>query len=124
MRKRVIWLEYMDEWTVMGHPEKEIYSALKMLMVKYPGIDIEIHKRLIGIPACRYAYYVRLELPKELAEISDESILDGMDVRYSDIDDNELFIYLRNTLKNIEYDEQRTKKIKEYRPKKGRKETS
>lgn len=121
MRKRVIWLAYYAEW-IYGKPQEEVYAALKKLLDEYPKIDIEVHRRGVN-----YKYFVRLELPRELAEISDERILSGMDIGSSVFYDEELchcFAYLRNTPKNIEYDEQETKRIKEYRPDQGRKETS
>jgi len=102
MRKRVIWLEYYYEY-----PKPEVHAALRQLLVKYPGMDMEIHRNELGS-----IYYVRLEVPKELSDRSDEIILAGLDINYHiHFRKGEMFNYLRNTPKNIEYDESATKEI-------------
>lgn len=104
MRKRVIWLEYCYDY-----PKPEVLAVLKHLLMKYPGMDIEIHKRETSIN-----YYVRLEVPKELSDKSDEYILAGLDINYHiHFRNDEMFNYLRNTPKNIEYDSLITREITE-----------
>lgn len=102
MRKRVIWLKYYG-----NYPRESVYTALRQLRHKYPDMDIEIHK------TSGWWRYVRLELPNKLSKESDESILSGMDINYSVLWSygDEMFNYLRNTPKNIEYDEKTTKEV-------------
>lgn len=103
MRKRVIWLEYYYDYH-----KQEVHAALRQLLVKYPGMDMEIHRNKSGS-----LYYVRLEIPKDLSDRSEESILEGMNINYSLLWSytGEMFNYLRNTPKYIEYDESATKEI-------------
>ena len=98
-KKRAIWLSFSYDC-----PKREVYTALKQLLLKYPKMGLEIYMRDSGS-----SYYVRFEVPKELSE---KDILEGVDINYSvTCTSGEMFKYLRNTPRNIEYDAEFTMEI-------------